>query len=311
MKINSINTYIPTYKNNINFAFNNKVQNDVFVKTEQVSFGKKKKSRDDMIKDFARDVKKYYFDEPFDRKAIEKLIQKDVKDVSVKDFADANCSYKLPEDFMGLYGEEIFFDDEKKLFGSKNRTLYLPDPREGKFPKSAYYANCVHEYTHLLQSEDEETSEVAFLNRLLKKSNKPFEFLFDTIALCPSFAVETEKAIKKPIFDSIDNHVLFSKYLKKKPSVSEVYADNGINNIKKYALNVIDENAKEYAKKNENIDEKILKEFVLNHLKKENEAYQVDYETHKKADPNVYKSPLEWDKLVKIQLYRLLAGLKN
>ena len=32
-----------------------------------------KKTRADIIKDFAKDVKKYYFDEPFDRKKIAKI----------------------------------------------------------------------------------------------------------------------------------------------------------------------------------------------------------------------------------------------
>ena len=311
MKINSINTYIPIYKNNTSRSFNNKVQNDVFVKTEQVSFCRKKKSRADMIKDFARDVKKYYFDEPFDHKAIEKLIQKDVKDVSVKDFSEIKCSYRLPEDFMGLYGEEIFFDEEKELFGCVDRTLYLKDPNEGEYSKATYYANCVHEYTHLLQSEDKEMSEIVFLNKLLKKSKAPLKTILNTIGYAPAYAVETEKAIKKPIFDSIDNEILFSKYLKKKPSVSEVYADNGINNIKKYALSIIDENAKKYSEKYDDIDETILKEFVFEHFRKENEAYEVDFETYKKVEPNMCKSSLQWDKLAKVQLYRLLAGLKN
>lgn len=46
MKINSINTYFPIYKTLNQRTLGNKVQNDVFVKTEKVSFsGKKKKSK--------------------------------------------------------------------------------------------------------------------------------------------------------------------------------------------------------------------------------------------------------------------------
>ena len=47
----------------------------MFVRTEQVSFGKKK-TRSEMAKDFAKDVKKYYYDEAFDLAGIQRIAQK-------------------------------------------------------------------------------------------------------------------------------------------------------------------------------------------------------------------------------------------
>lgn len=309
MQINSISTNIPIYKNSIRPNYNRYLQNDVFIKTEQVSFGRKKKTRADIIKDFAKDVKKYYFDEPFDRKKIEKLIQKDIKDATVKSFEEINCGYNLPKSFMGLYSEEFNYDEEKQVVSSSNKTLYLKDPNEGEYSKLAYYANCVHEYTHLLQSSDNEFSAVGQLNKLLRKSKASPEVKLRTVSLAPQFAIDVEKQIKEPIFNSLNSFELSSKYIQKKPSVSQVYADNGIDNIKKFALDIMNENAKNYAEKHGEIDTKMIKEYTLSHLQRECEAYQVDYDTHKKIEPNIFNSPLEWDKLVKIQLYRTLSDI--
>ena len=104
--------------------------------------------------------------------------------------------------------------------------------------------------------------------------------------------------------------MLVIKYMQNKPSVSDVYKDNGIENIKKFANSVINEKIEYFTKKYGEFDENILKEYALLHLKRENEAYQVDYSTHKKVNPKVFSSPLEWDKLAKVQLYRILADLK-
>lgn len=310
MKINSINTYFPIYKTLNQRNLGNKVQNDMFVKTEQVSFGKKKKSRADLINDFAKNVKKYYFEGQFDRKEIEKLIQKDVKDVSVKGFNEIDCDYPLPSDFMGVHSEEFLYDEDKQLVLSGKKTLHLKDPNDGEYTRTAYYANCVHEYTHLLQTTDPIDSEIACLNRSLKKSKASPEVKFRTVSLAPKFAIEVEKTIKQPIHNSLANPILLKKYLKKRPSVTEVYADNNINNIRKFATDIINEKVKLFAQKHGEVDEMVLKEFSLSHLRKENEAYQADYEAHRKIDPKISNSPLEWDKLAKVQLYRMLADLK-
>ena len=310
MKINSLNHISSINKNIIQKSYMNNVNNDVFVRSEQVSFGRKKKSRADLIKDFAKDVKKYYFDVPFDKNAIEKLIQKDVKDVTVKDFSERDRSIYWPDDFMGLYTEEVCFDDEKEVFLSGKKTLYLKNPNEGEYSKLAYYANCVHEYTHLMQSQDDEFSEIVALNKFYKNSKASSEVKDRTVTLAPQYFIDVEKSVKKPIFDSVNNPILLSKYLNKKPSVTEIYKDNGIDNIKKFASDIMDKKAKEYSKKYGEIDASILKGISILHFKKENEAYQADYDTQKKVDPSIYKSTLEWDKLAKIQLYRILSDLK-
>ena len=310
MKINSINTNFSIYKNLKQRTFSNKVRNDVFVKTEQISFGKKKKSRIDIINDFAKNVKKYYFDNDFDINEIQKLVQKDVKDVSVKDFKELKSPYPLPSDFMGAYTEEIDYDKELDLVSSGQKTLYLKNPKDAEYTKIAYYANCVHEFTHLVQNADPQLSAVAHLNKLIKKSKAPVSVKEQSVILAPEFAIEVEKAIKKPIHDSLNNTVLFDKYWNKRPTVTEVYKDNGIDNIKKFANSVMNEKVETFTKKYGELDPMILKEYSLMHLQRENEAYQVDFNAHKKINPKIFDAPYEWDKVAKVQLYRILADLK-
>lgn len=307
--IQQINTifgnYQPKYKQNLYS------QNDMFVKSEQVSFGKKKqKSREDLIKEFSNEAKKIYFDEKFDIKKIEKLAQKNLPELSVKNFDELKTPYKLPKEFIGVYTESLSYDDTTQLASVSDKTLYLKKPNQKKFPLIAYYANCVHEYTHALQNADEKISAVNCLNKLLQKSTVSPEAKERTATFVPEFAINVESKLKEPINNSIAN-LIVDKYLQnKQPTINDVYEANGIKDIKKHALKTIDEMSDKYIEKYGEMDKNILKEYTLMHLKRENEAYQVESDTYRKIFPNYFKNPIYWNIPVKIQLYRILANIK-
>ena len=310
MKINAI-AYIQNVKALTNKRFlNNSVQKDVFVRTEQVSFGKKK-TRIEQAKDFAKDVKKYYYDEPFNLEEIQKIAQRGVKDLKVKDYRELNTTSEVLTTFMGALLSGFSYDEKKEQVSPNLLEMYLKNPNENTdVDRVGYYANCVHEYTHALQQTDKEVSDVAILNRLLRKSKASPEVKDRTITYIGDFTLEAEKNIKQPIRDAEQDMDRQMKYIFSTPTVNQIYADAGIKDIKKFAIDEIKSLIPKYTEKYGEMDNQMLLAYTISHLQKENEAYQADYDAHKRMNSKYVNHTNYWGIRATIQLYRILASIK-
>jgi hypothetical protein len=310
MKINAIQ-YTQNISALTNKRFlNNSVQNDVFVRTEQVSFGKKK-TRIEQAKDFAKDVKKYYYDEPFSLQGIQKVAQKGVKDIQVKDYRELNVESEVLKTFMGALLNSFSYDEEKQQVVPNALELYLKNPDENNHvDRVAFYANCVHEYTHALQQTDKDVSDISVLNKLLRKSKATADVKNTTITHIGDFALEAEQRIKKPIYDAEKDIDKQFRYTMSPPTISQIYENEGIKDIKKFAINEIKNLMPKYEEKYGEMDKQILLSYTINHLQKENEAYQADYEAHKRMNSKYADKSVYWNINAVIQLYRVLSEIK-
>ena len=310
MKINAIQ-----YTQKINGLtnkrlINNSVQNDVFVRTEQISFGKKK-TRIEQAKDFAKDVKKYYYDVPFDLEGIQRVAQKGVKDLKVKDYRELNVESEVLTSFVGALLNSFSFDEEKQQVVPKSLELFLKNPDENpNIDRVGFYANCVHEYTHALQQVDKDVSDIAVLNKLLRKSKASAEVKDRTITCIGDFALESERRIKQPIYDAEKDLKKQYLYSINPPTISQLYANEGIKDIKKFAIAEIKNLISKYEEKYGEMDKQILLGYTLNHLQKENEAYQADYDAHKRMNSKYANKAAYWNINAVVQLYRVLADIK-
>lgn len=281
-----------------------------------------------MIKDFEKDIKKYYFEEPFDFKKIEKVVQKTLPGVVVDDFKNADPEIYFSPNLRGLFAQTFSYDAEKQIVFPGDKTLYLTAPK-GILPlyaicyskdiqerikladKALSYVNNVHEYTHALQSIDPEMSYIASVNEVLRKSTASKEVKENTVYLLNSYAGTVEQRINgRMIYHHENDTLLNKKYCQKKPTLDEFYADNGINDVRKFALDTMDECANELKKNNPEIDVNMLKNFAITHFKREREAYEVEFAAGKKVLPWFFNSNEQWIYSTRIQLYRTLEKLK-
>ena len=311
MKINAIQ-YTPQISNIHNKRhYNNSVQNDIFIRTEPISFGKKK-TRVEMAKDFAKDVKKYYFDEEFDLKGIQKVAQKGVKGLVVKDYRELDTADREAlKTFMGALLSGFSYDEKKQQVTSNLLEIYLKNPDENTdIDRVGYFANCVHEYTHALQQTDKDFSDVAVLNRLLRKSNASPEVKDRTITYIGDFALEAERRIKEPIRNAemdLDKQFL---YTVSQPKISKIYENEGIKDIKKFAVSEIKNLIPEFEEHYGEMDKQMLLAYTITHLQKENEAYQADYDAHIRMNSKYANKSAYWNVNAIVQLYRVLADIK-
>lgn len=310
MKINAIQ-YTPKISNIHNKRhYNNPVQNDIFIRTEPISFGKKK-TREELVRDFAKDIKKYYYDEPFNFQAIQKAAQKNIKGIEVKDYRELDIENEVLTTFMGALYSSFSYDNEKQLTVPSKLIMYLKDPNENTdMEPIAYYANAVHEYTHALQQADKDFSDVAVLNRLLRKSSASSDVKERTITYVGEFALDAEKRIKEPLHNAEKDDKKNFLYYMTQPTIKKIYEDEGVKDIKKFALDKIKNLIPTYKEKYGEMDEKILLEYTLYHLKKENEAYDADYETHIKMNSVYSNNRAFWNVKALIQLYKILSKIE-
>lgn len=296
MKINLV-TANNIYKTNFNkvqtsVCFGKQLVSDCFVKSSSVSFGAndEKTKRSQNVEFFMNDLGKKLNSAKFSVNDISNSMRKYDKNVCVKDMKKAPRELLFSKSLQGLYCSDLMYDEENNSFfiPKENRIFYVrTETLKNQFGKAEAYVNAVHEFSHVLQSDDDEVNQIGLFNKYLADKNDDIDSAINQVSIASALAPAIEEGLAKPFMDALysnedmayerlqNGRLDFVEWLSRKNKITDFdsYVQNSVN--AKIAL-AQDENKVE-------LDKNLFLDLSITHFSREIEAYKNENKAFKKC----------------------------
>lgn len=314
MKISNIsnNIFCKSYSNKTS---NNKyktpnISTDCFMKSNNLSFGilSISESRKQTVNSFMLDLLVKAQKPGFSIRDIGITLKKYVKDVQVIPFNKAPKNLVYSDKLQGFYYEQLEFDDDNnkfslspkdKLFYTKTETLNQP------LGNGAVFANTIHEFTHILQSEDSSINYLNIFNNFIENNPNNIDNAINQISIAHKTANSIEEKIARPFINILDNTIIkaraYTKLLNgETDTVSWLYPKAGVKDFSTYVKEKINIAIKTSEREhNLSLDKQLVLDTAITYLTKEIEAYDNENKAY-----NIFFKQDNINALTKIQLYQ-------
>lgn len=323
MKINSItakNLYqINFNKTQTEVFFNKKIAKDCFVKSNTVSFGNndEKMKRNQTVELFMKDLGKKLNRSDFSINDVSNSMRKYDRNISVKSINKAPKELLFSKSLQGLFCSDLVYDEINNSFviPEKNRTFYVrTETLKENFGGVSVFVNAAHEFSHVLQNEDDDVNQIGLFNKYLANKKGDAEDAVKQVCIASTLAPLAEEDLARPFIDVLykNEDIAYERMQKGRTDFAEwLCRKNGITDFDLYVQEKV--NAKIELAQRENdteADKDLVLDTLLTHFEREIEAY----ENENKA----FKMCLGMDSpraLTRVQLYKkfidVLIGMKN
>lgn len=323
MKINSItakNLYqINFNKTQTEVFFNKKIAKDCFVKSNAVSFSgnDKKMKRSQTLELFMKDLGKKLNCANFSVNDVSSSMRKYDKNVSVKSINHAPKELLFSKSLQGLYCSDLVYDEINNNFviPEKNRIFYMKtETLKENLGRESVFVNAVHEFSHVLQSEDDDINQIGLFNKYLLNKKDDADGAVNQVCIASSLTAPLEEYLARPFIDVLYQNEDFA-YTRMQNGrtdfVGWLSRKNRITDFDLYVKEKVNEKLDlAQSENNTELDKDLVLDTLLTHFEREIEAY----ENENKA----FKMCLGMDSpraLTRVQLYKkfidVLIGMKN
>ncbi len=310
MKINSVSesTFYKVNQNRNVVRSNKQPVSDCFVRSNNVSFSglSLKDKRDVTTNSFIKDLTSKLWAVNFSINDISNSMRKYIKNISVKPMSQAPKEHLFSKNLQGLYYEELAFDDSNNrvLIPKKNRVFYTRTEKFKTEGGNIFAAvNAVHEFTHALQSEDSSINQIDLFNSYIDKNKDDIDTAFNQISGALSTVHVVEENIIRPfmtILTNNENIALERMNSGYKDLLSWLCRKNKTEDFSEYVKEQTSAGIETVEKEQGIIlDKGLVLDTLINHFKKEIEAYSNENKAYK-----------QWvgidcaDSLVRVQMYQ-------
>lgn len=285
----SVNKFysVSSIKNTKIATCNRQSVSDCFVKSNSVSFSslQGKEQREKNVDIFIKDLGGKVSSPKFSINDISNSMKKYVKNITVKPMSQAPRNLLFSDSLQGLYRANLNFNESNNRFfyPQKNRTLYVQTETLKKpYGKLEVFTNSAHEYTHVLQIEDDNANPIGIFNRYIEQHRDDVSGALKQIELVTSAVNKIEEAVARPFINLlIENEDLSYERLERGQTdfVSWLCRKNKTEDFSSYVRekvsSVIDEIGTDVS-----IDRTLLCDVTINHFEREIEAYNSENRAH-------------------------------
>lgn len=216
MKINSI-TANNIYQTNFNriqtsACLNNKqLISDCFVKSTAVSFGNTdgRTNRNKIVELFMNDLGKKLNSPHFSINDVSTSMRKYNKNISVKSINQAPKELLFSKTLQGLYCSDLAYDETNNSFfiPKKNRVFFLKtETLKENLGNIDVFVNAVHEFSHVLQSADDDVNQIGLFNKYISDKKDDVENAINQVSIVSSLVPTLEENLARPFINILYNN---------------------------------------------------------------------------------------------------------
>ena len=312
MNINPINFYSQNQvssnnKAEVGFIFNQPAS-DCFIKSKNVSFTALSNAelRQQKVDSFMKDLSTKLNSPKFSISDISSSISKYSKNVKVKPLNQAPKELLFSKSLQGLYSVELTYNSsENKLFIPKqNRNFYVrTETLKEELGNIWVFVNSVHEFTHVLQYDCENATQLGIFNSYIQKNKSDIDEALNQVSVVSATVHALEESIARPFIDTLAQYeeLAFNRLQMGKNDMFDwLCRKNKITDFEEYINEKIAVGIKNIEEEQGiQIDKKLFFDIAINNFEKEIEAYQ--------NENKAFKMCLGLDSprsLTRIQLYK-------
>ncbi|MBE7706142.1 MAG: hypothetical protein E7Z91_02725 [Cyanobacteria bacterium SIG30] len=308
MKICSVNfnnLYNNLYCKNKNYNYFGDLHSDCFVKSKNVAFTSLEKRNKD-VNLFMNDLITKVSSPEFLMSDISNTIHKYSKHVNVKPMSKAPKEVLFSEKLQGVYCTPLVFDETSNKFfiPKKNRNFYFREETlKNDFGNISAFINAVHEFTHILQSEENEPKQINLFNSYIEENKSNVNDALEQVYLVMGLANTIEENIARPFLDALSENeeILYRRVENgKKDILPWLSRKKQVTDINDYVEQKVISSIKNAESKfNKKVDKGLLFKNTIIHFEKEIEAYENENQAYKLCLQT--ECP---DSLLRIELYK-------
>lgn len=272
---------------------NNILCSDAFVKSQNVSFcalNNVEKNRQEKVDLFMKNLRTQMYSPSFSISDVSRTISKFVKNVNVKPMKQAPKELLFSSTLQGLYCNDLSFDESKNKFliPRKNRNFYVKtETFNEQFGPLFVFINAVHEFTHILQNEDEKMPQLMLYNNYVQENLSNVDKAVEQVSLAVRTVNMIEENVARPFisFINLNQDLVYDRVQNGRTDVFDwICRKNKITEQETYLKDKIETTIQSVEKDNQfAIDRKLLIDSTILHFKKEIEAYKNENKAHKEC----------------------------
>lgn len=319
MRINSVSFNYGNFKINNNNRVQGSVvplKNDVFTKSEEISFRGLSDAEKKKVSSFSKDLyRMIYIDGKFNLEGVQKIARKYDKDINVKSMDEAPETHG----YRAMYTHKAQFDYDTFSVNLEDRTLYLePSKPDDENKINELYVSAIHEFTHAIQANSKDMSCNGITKSYLarNKNNPDKERIFKNAVLDNQVARNIENIVAAPINNALSNPAIITKMITSphtpKVGIEIVNTMSGVTDYNKFVTSSMNELFRRMDDASRvKSDKKHLLTYAAKHLECEAEAYNNEAFAYAKAMEKGVSSNMAYMVSVEAKVYQDAAKILN
>ncbi len=297
MIVDSLRCNYINFSNKLNppqrFCANNILRSDTFVKTQNVSFGfssNVEKNRQEKVDLFTKNLRTQMYSPSFSISDVSRTISKFVKNINVRPMKQAPKELLFSSTLQGLYCNDLSFDESTNKFfiPKKNRNFYIKtETFHEQFGPLFVFINAVHEFTHILQNEDEKMPQLELYNAYMSDHKSNIDEAVEQVSVAVQTANKIEESVARPFisFINLNQNLVYERVQNGRTDVFDwICRKSKIDNQDAYLKERIETTIQNSEKENNiSIDRSLLIDSTILHFEKEIEAYKNENKAHEEC----------------------------